>query len=136
MVKRYTVNVASIAELYDVLPGEVINAQDYDDMAAKLQGTQDELYSVAKAAEQLGESLELAKAALAESERYEAQNHERIQALEAAARQLLSLVANKGQPMSHPDNQALYNAGDTIMVNEGNLWNLQMVLGRTSEMGQ
>ena len=49
----------------------------------------------------------------------------RLLRIEAAARTLLSLVENKGEPRDHPDNQALMNAGDRIAVNEGNLWLLQ-----------
>jgi hypothetical protein len=36
MIKRYRVDAASIGELYDELPGEVVNAQDYDALAAEL----------------------------------------------------------------------------------------------------
>ena len=57
----------------------------------------------------------------------------RLQRIEEAAKQLLSLVANKGQPMTHPDNQRLINAGDTISVNEGNLWMLHAALHFTSD---
>lgn len=51
---------------------------------------------------------------------------ERLQRIETAAKQLLSLVEAKGQPHDAPENVALLEAGDTIAVNEGNLWALQM----------
>jgi len=54
--------------------------------------------------------------------------HARVQQLSAAIDQLFSLVQEKGEPLSSPANQALINAGDTISVNEGNLWNLRWVL--------
>lgn len=50
----------------------------------------------------------------------------RLLRIEAAAKKLLSLVEAKGKLLSDPENQALLNAGDTIAVNEGNLWALQM----------
>jgi hypothetical protein len=52
----------------------------------------------------------------------------RIKQLSDAIDDLFKLVQNKGQPMSHPENQALINAGDTIAVNEGALWNLRWEL--------
>jgi len=48
--------------------------------------------------------------------------------LETAAEELLSLVQDKHQPLSHPDNLRLTEAGDTILVNEARLWALQLAL--------
>jgi hypothetical protein len=48
--------------------------------------------------------------------------------LETTARDLLSLVQNRQQPMSHPDNLKLTEAGDTILVSEARLWALQLAL--------
>lgn len=52
----------------------------------------------------------------------------RVKQLSGAIDDLFKQVQNKGQPDSHPDNQALIAAGDTIAVNEGALWNLRWVL--------
>lgn len=52
-----------------------------------------------------------------------------------AVRELLALVQNKGQPMSHPDNVKLREAGDTILVNEGQLWQLQLALSEVNKSG-
>jgi hypothetical protein len=49
---------------------------------------------------------------------------DRLYRIEAAAERLLSLVEEKGQPRDGPENQRLLTAGDTIAVNEGNLWAL------------
>lgn len=50
--------------------------------------------------------------------------------LASAARNLLALVQNKGQPMSHPDNRKLTDAGDVILVSEARLWMLQLALSK------
>ena len=52
----------------------------------------------------------------------------RVQQLTEAADRLLKLVADKSQPMDHPTNRALTDAGDVILVNEAALWNLKWVL--------
>jgi len=52
----------------------------------------------------------------------------KLKRIQAAAEKLLTLVANKGEPMDHPDNQKLLEAGDIISVNEGNLWALMAEL--------
>lgn len=52
----------------------------------------------------------------------------RLQRTETAAKRLLSLVEAKGQPRESAENRALIEAGDTIAVNEGNLWALQIAM--------
>ena len=60
-------------------------------------------------------------------------SHNVASPLEAAARDLLSYVQNKHEPMSHPDNLKLINEGDTILVNESRLWMLQLALPRRAK---
>jgi hypothetical protein len=52
----------------------------------------------------------------------------RLLRIEEAAERLLSLVESKGEPRDAPANQKLISAGDTIAVNEGNLWALMTEL--------
>jgi len=54
--------------------------------------------------------------------------------LELAARDLLSLVQNKEQLMSHPDNVRLTDSGETILVNEVRLLLLQLALPGRREL--
>lgn len=53
-----------------------------------------------------------------------------LEEVAAAARQLLEVVQDKGEPWAGPHNEKLRSMGDTIVVNEGSLWLLQMALMR------
>jgi hypothetical protein len=97
MVKRYKVDAASIGELYDELPGEVVNAQDYDALGADLaeerrdhdncrHNRQENLRNLTR----VEDRIRALAAELAHSEKHRAKNREtavalqlRVSALEA-----------------------------------------------------